>query len=1056
MADDARILELVEEALSSQLSAEDVCAQCPELLDEVRAYLLECRNVNAMVERLFPSAPAMTTPTEWPPSTPGFCASLPVAGRLPVIPGYEVLGVLGRGGMGIIYRARHLKLNRVVALKMLLSGEYASPAELARFAREGEAIAALQHPNIVQVYDVGEIDGRAYFTMELVGGGTLAAKLAGVPQPAQDSATITEILARAIHAAHAGGIVHRDLKPGNILLTADGTPKISDFGQARHFEGPTDITLAGAKVGTPSYMAPEQVIGKSDTVGPAADIYALGATLYELLTGRPPFRGETSTETQRQVVHEEPAAPSRLNAIVPHDLETICLKCLRKERGSRYATALDLADDLKRFNEGRPILARPIGWAERSWRWSKRNPTAAALLLTAVAFVGLASGGGVWLVHQRAEGRAESAHQNVESRTVIRAAVAQAERLRKAFQFGEARAVLERARGPLEGGWQRLSPESRNDLKRQMERAGADLKLAERLDRARINAATLAGGTQGLAAAEALYVSAFADAGLGGERDDIKTMSARVRNSSLSAELIAALDDWASITVDQRRREWLLAVAGEADRNPARNRLRQPELWRDGARLTQIAKEPIGAEVSPQLAIALSRAADRSDGDAIPLLAAVQSHYPQDFWVNFGLGATLGRARRLEEALGYDRAALAIRPDLSAAHSNLGGVLYILGRLDEAIGHFREAVRLDPNYVTGHINLGIALHREGLPDEAMDHLEQTLRLDPQTAVIQAGMNGAIADTIRTVLLAAAGHDPKEGHLEESERPRARQNALGWLRAYLDVAIKLQESSQRPGWSPASWQTDPDLASVRDPAELAKLPVEEREQWKRFWADVAAHVATDPFAQGQMFAARLDWVQAVDCYVRAAQNPSVEDGHFLFEYAALSLLKGDRPGYTRRCERMIELHGKSLALRSYHVARACTLAPESVADLSLVKRMASKELRESAQQFWSLTEQGALAYRAGRFQDAVLLFERSLRANPKPGAAVLNWLWLSLADERLGKTDDARQWLEKAQQWLDQYRDGMPPNAQAELGLDLHNWLEANVLRREAEALLSSK
>src|SRR6266478_2911185 len=325
MADDARILELVENALCLNLSAEEVCANNPELLADVRDSLEECRHVDRMVESMFPSMAA--PPILGAQSQPG--------APLPEIPGYEVLAVLGRGGHGIVYRAGHLKLKRMAALKMLLTGEYASPTELARFMREAEAIAALQHPNIVQIYDVGEVDGRPYFTMEFVGGGSLAQKLEGVPQPAQYAASVTESLARAIHTAHLAGIIHRDVKPSNVLLGLDGTPKISDFGLARYLEGQADVTLGPAKVGTPSYMAPEQVVGKPGTVGPAADVYALGATLYELLTGRPPFSAETATETERQVLAREPASPSRLNAIVPRDLETICLKCLQKEPARR-------------------------------------------------------------------------------------------------------------------------------------------------------------------------------------------------------------------------------------------------------------------------------------------------------------------------------------------------------------------------------------------------------------------------------------------------------------------------------------------------------------------------------------------------------------------------------------------------------------------------------------------------------------------------------------------------------------------------------------------------
>ena len=259
-----------------------------------------------------------------------------------------------------------------------------------------------------------------------------------------------------------------------------------------------------------------------------------------------------------------------------------------------------------------------------------------------------------------------------------------------------------------------------------------------------------------------------------------------------------------------------------------------------------------------------------------------------------------------------------------------------------------------------------------------------------------------------------------------------------------------------GWSLATWLSDPALASVRDPAALAKLPDAEREPWRRFWTDVAASIAADPLEQGREHAARRQWDRAVDGYARSLTRGPTESGHFWFEYAALSLLSGDRPAYVRTCARMIERCGKAGGPRAYHMARTCTLAPDAVADASLPGRLAEKELKDSAREFWSLTEQGALAYRAGRFQQAVPFFEQSLRADPRPGRAVLNWLWLALAQQRLGKAEEARRWLNKAQAWLDQYPDGMPARAEEEFGLHLHNWLEAHVLRREAEALIQSE
>ncbi|MDB5295319.1 MAG: serine/threonine protein kinase, partial [Phycisphaerales bacterium] len=392
MVDDPRIPQLLDEVLDTARTPEEVCATCPELAGEVRARWERCRRMEAQISALFPSsgpiAGGRRAPHRW--------------ADLPRIPGYDVQSVLGRGGCGVVFKARHLKLNRVVALKMLLSGAFAGRLEVARFTREAEAVAGLRHPNVVQVHDVGDHEGRPYFTMEFVEGGSLAEKLAGAPQPAAAAAALLFTLAGAVQAAHDGGVVHRDLKPSNVLLTADGTPKISDFGLARRFEDSAALTLTGARVGTPSYMAPEQAAGTAGAVGPPADVYALGAILYEMLTGRPPFRGETALETQRQLVTEEPVRPSRLNPKVPRDLETICLTCLRKDPHRRYATAAALAQDLRRFERREPIAARATGQFERAVKWVRRHPSRAAGLATAAAVAAVAFGGCLWLASERA------------------------------------------------------------------------------------------------------------------------------------------------------------------------------------------------------------------------------------------------------------------------------------------------------------------------------------------------------------------------------------------------------------------------------------------------------------------------------------------------------------------------------------------------------------------------------------------------------------------------------------------------------------------------------
>jgi WD40 repeat protein len=307
---------------------------------------------------------------------------------LPAIPGYEVLGVVGRGGMGIVYRAWQRGLNRLVAIKMVHAGAQAGPAVRARFRVEAEAAARLRHPHIVQVHDVGQHAGAPFLVLELVEGQTLAKQIAGTPQPDAWAAELVETLSRATHAAHEEGVVHRDLTPSNILISAEGMPKITDFGLAKLLVGAGDLrTATGELLGTPSYMAPEQADGRHATIGPAADVYALGAILYELLTGRPPFKAESPLETLRQVALVEPVSPSRLRPRLPRDLETIVLKCVRKDPARRYARALELAEDLRRYREGRPIRARRGGSFERAWRWCRRNPGLAAVSLIAAAAV---------------------------------------------------------------------------------------------------------------------------------------------------------------------------------------------------------------------------------------------------------------------------------------------------------------------------------------------------------------------------------------------------------------------------------------------------------------------------------------------------------------------------------------------------------------------------------------------------------------------------------------------------------------------------------------------
>jgi tetratricopeptide (TPR) repeat protein len=418
------LLDLWEETREdgSRPIPEEFCRDCPELLEEFRRRLRLLARVDDFLQdstRLLSTVrPGRGERQTSGDNSPGGSSLSDDEASLPVVAGYEVLGVLGRGGMGVVYKARQLGLDRLIALKMIRTGEHADRDEAARFQAEAQAVARLRHAHIVAIHEVGQAGGQPFFSLELVEGGSLRQQLAGAALPPPQAARLVQTLARAVQAAHEAGIVHRDLKPANVLLTADGTPKIADFGLAKFLGSDSGRTQSGAILGTPSYMAPEQAQGESrgGGVGPAADVWALGAILYECLTGRPPFRGPSVLETLEQVRSQEPVPPCRLQPKTPRDLETITLKCLQKEPARRYGSAGDLAADLGRFLAGEPIRARPVGTLERLRKWARRKPALASLLgVSGLLLIALVVGGLVYQLRlQAALGRAEA--KEVEAR----------------------------------------------------------------------------------------------------------------------------------------------------------------------------------------------------------------------------------------------------------------------------------------------------------------------------------------------------------------------------------------------------------------------------------------------------------------------------------------------------------------------------------------------------------------------------------------------------------------------------------------------------------------
>jgi tetratricopeptide (TPR) repeat protein len=686
------------------------------------------------------------TPNPVPPPDTGMAGA-----EWPSITGYEILGELGRGAMGVVYRARQIGLNRLVALKMILAGAYAGAAEVARFRAEAEAQARLQHPHIVQIYEIGDSDGRPYFALELVEGGSLAQKLTGTPQPARWAAALVVTLARAVHVAHECGLVHRDLKPANILLAADGTPKISDFGLAKQLQGEAGQSASGAIVGTPTYMAPEQAAGHSKLIGPPADVYALGVILYELLTGRPPFLAATPLDTLLQVRFQEPVPLRRLQPKVSRDLETLCLKCLQKAPGQRYATALALAQDLRRWLQGEPIQARPVGQGERLWRWCRRNPVVASLS-TAAAFL-LVAGTGI------------SSYFAVQANQ--RAQEALLEKGRTVQAYRKTLKALDLLSPQMMDEWlgkqKQLSPEHKKFLEQALA-SYQELAHDTGPDEAtRVGVAVAHGRighiwhTLGQAAeAEAAY--RHAKKLLQGLTADFPTVPEYQRDLAISHTNLAVL----------------LQETGRAQE--AEN------AYRDALKLYPqlIADFPTVSEYRQQLAITdhrlgilladTGRAADaeRVFRDALSLrqqLAAVSPNLPayrQELAESHNdLGKLLWAAGKKPDAESAFRNALELvqqlvaeyptvaehRRALAMSHNNLGALRQATGRAQEAERAFREAVkqyeRLVADFPTvpsyrqelagSYNNLSVLLEASGRAQEAERVYRDTLKLQQQLA-----------------------------------------------------------------------------------------------------------------------------------------------------------------------------------------------------------------------------------------------------------------------------------------------------------------------------------
>jgi tetratricopeptide (TPR) repeat protein/tRNA A-37 threonylcarbamoyl transferase component Bud32 len=777
---------------------------------------------------------------------------------------YRVLRPHARGGLGEVFVAEDTELHREVALKEIQAERAHDPSSRSRFLLEAEVNGRLEHPHIVPVYGLGAYpDGRPFYAMRFIQGDTLKdairrfhAKDGSGRDVGERSLALRQLLGQlvavcnAVAYAHSRGVVHRDLKPANVLLGPFGETLLVDWGLAkvvgraeegacnhgatlRPVTGSELATQAGAAIGTPGYMSPEQAQGRLEQVGPASDIYGLGAALYAVLTGSAPVEGQDNGEVLRRVSQGDWPPPSQIKKTVPRALEAVCLKAMALHPEGRYATVQELARDIEHWLADEPVSA----WCEplrtRAGRWVRRHQTgvaaAAAALLVAVL---LGGAGAVGLERQRAERQAEQVRQQEQRRQTIGAALAEVGRLQEQSRWSEARAVLRQAdTGRVEDGSE--------DLRRRLIQARSEVELVEQLEGIRMARAGWLEHQFDDAWADRDYARIFAEAGLGQEGDPIQAVAERVGASVLRGPLLGALDDWASCARSEVRRAWVLAVARRADPHPWRDRARDPALWGDREALVQLAAQPEAEEQPPPLVAAVAiRLGDARAG----LLRRAQARHPNDFWLTFFLGDALmgqgagGGPENVQEAVEYYRAALSLRPDTMAVLVNLGSALLALGRREEALAAYHRASLVEPNRSFSHINLARELDRLGQHEEALAEYRTAVRIAPKNTMPHTALGtalgelgrweealGAFKEAIRLAPSAATHYNlgnalRQMGRLEEArtayrEALRLDPNfaeahcnlgqVLQWQGQFSDAVAAFQRGhelgSKKPGW-----------------------------------------------------------------------------------------------------------------------------------------------------------------------------------------------------------------------------------------------------------------
>jgi tetratricopeptide (TPR) repeat protein/tRNA A-37 threonylcarbamoyl transferase component Bud32 len=655
------------------------------------------------------------------------------------------------GGMGRVWLAHDDRLGRTVALKEVRPDAQHNDQMRQRFLVEAQVTAQLQHPGIVPVYerDRAEDGAAPYYTMRFVEGRTLTEAVRDFHERRrQGRAGVLELrelllalvaVCNTLAYAHARGVVHRDLKPGNVILGRYGEVVVLDWGLAKVLGKPDDPavpaivldvepeqTRPGA-VGTLAYMPPEQARGEMQRIDRRSDVFGLGAMLYEVLTGRPPFTGSDADEVLVLAQQGKVVPPRSAAGWVPRPLEAVCLKALAARPGDRYQGAAELADEVKRWLAGEPVQAWPEPLVVKAGRWVRKNrvlaaATAAALLVALL----LGTAGGVYRQQQRQRAREQA-----------EAGLAQAAQLRQDYRFADAEAMLEQVRG-----W--IDQVADSELQQRVARAEADLQLARDLDRVRQEAATLVEGKWDAGRVRVQYPEVLSKHELDVLGGDLDELADAIRASAVREDIIAALDDWAKAETDPQKKQRLLRLANRADEpDPWRQAVRQAVAQRDERRLQQLVLGTGEGKPTPGVALLLARTFRKDNVEATALLRRMQLDRPRDFWISLTLGERLYNQGKLQEAAECFLVAVALRPRTGVAHNNLGVVLKDKGKLDEAITCFKRAIEIDPKYATAHDNLGAALYDKGKVDEAITRFREAIALDPRHASAHSNLGAAL-------------------------------------------------------------------------------------------------------------------------------------------------------------------------------------------------------------------------------------------------------------------------------------------------------------------------